>query len=168
MQRTGLNRRIIFITISAVLLMVFFVLVDQISKIYIRVVDKNFTIIEGLLYFTHIENTGAAWGFLAGKSWAQLFFKILTGFSLIVFFGMFIYSCVKEYTFMRFGSVLVVAGTVGNFIDRLLFNSVTDFFELVIGNSTPFGIFNCADVFLSVGIVIVIIHFLFLDSNESN
>ena len=166
MQRTGLNRRRVIITnIIAILLIVLLLFIDQLSKIIVRVTDLDATVIKNFFYLTHVENTGAAWGFLAGKSWSQLFFKLLTGVSLIIFIGIFVYACIKDYRFLRFATVMIIAGTLGNFIDRLLFSSVTDFLELVLFNVSPFGVFNFADVFLCVGIFATIIHFLFIDEN---
>lgn len=163
MQRTRANRGVKKTCIIALLLIALFVMVDQFSKIFFRTLDIDRTIIKNFFYVTYVENTGAAWGFLAGKSWSQLFFKILTGVSLIIFFAIFFYSCKKSYAWLRFSIVLVLAGTIGNFIDRLIFSSVTDFIEIVVGNVAIFGVFNIADVYLCVGIFMTVIHFLFID-----
>jgi len=58
----------------------------------------------------------------------------------------------------------VVGGTLGNFIDRLSFNGVTDFISLVFGDYY-FPVFNLADSFLTVGVIMLIVHFLFLDES---
>ena len=66
---------------------------------------------------------------------------------------------------MAYSVVFITGGTVGNFIDRVLFNAVSDFLNICVNGVSPFGIFNFADVFLCVGVPMIIIHCLFLDEN---
>ena len=56
----------------------------------------------------------------------------------------------------------MITGTLGNFIDRLIFSGVRDFIRLEFMN---FAIFNVADILLCVGVAMVIVHFLFIDEN---
>jgi len=59
----------------------------------------------------------------------------------------------------------MVGGTLGNFIDRLAYNGVVDFISLIFGDYY-FPIFNLADSFMTVGIILMIIHYFFLDENK--
>ena len=82
MQRTGLDRRKIILEIVPILVMLVIILADQITKTYCKNLYENngwrvTTVIDGFFDFTYTVNTGAAWSFLAGKSWAQTFFKVL-------------------------------------------------------------------------------------------
>ena len=64
------------------------IIIDQITKFHFSTtleLHEEKTVIDGFFYFTHTINTGAAWSFLAGVSWSQLFFKILTGIALVAF-----------------------------------------------------------------------------------
>ena len=102
---------------------------------------------------------------LLGVSWAQLFFKILTGVSLVLFGFLMYYAFKNNYIWLSFAVAFILGGTIGNFIDRLLFNGVTDFLGFTFGNYN-FPIFNLADSFLVVGVIMAVIHFFFLDENK--
>ncbi len=168
MQRTRADRlkRIILIVVPIVVLGLC-ILFDQLTKIYFR---NNYTqfkknyIIKDFFYFTYTINDGAAWSFLSGVTWAQLFFKILTGVALVVFGLFMFYALKKEYKWLSYSLALIIGGTCGNFIDRLIFDGVTDFIGFSFG-SYNFPIFNLADSFLVVGLIMLIIHYAFLDEN---
>ena len=169
MQRAGVDRRkgIIFEIIAGVLLLVL-IAIDQITKCHF---SKNYyygertAVIDGFFYFTYTVNTGAAWSFLAEYSWAQTFFKILTIVALVMFVAFYVYAFKKGYKWLKISIVLVVAGTIGNFIDRVAFDGVIDFLSFVFG-SYHFPVFNIADCCLVVGVIMVIVHYLFLDEGR--
>ena len=79
-----------------------------------------------------------------------------------MFVCFYIYAIKKNYTWLKYSLAFVMGGTVGNFIDRLLTNAVTDFLSFVFG-SYHFPVFNLADSFLVVGVIMLIVHFVFLD-----
>ena len=172
MQRTRLDRRkyitvfIVFLSVAAL------VVIDYLTKrLFLRLhEEKNLVanpiiVIENFFYFSFIYNTGSAYGFLSGAAWAQTFFKIMTPIAVIVF-GVLLWLAVKNnYIVCTSGLGFVVAGTIGNYIDRVSMGKVIDFICLEINGKRIFGIFNFADVMLSVGVVLIIVHFLFLDKN---
>lgn len=168
MQGTWFNRRKrLIIEVLFLLLIATLVVIDQVSKYYF---SNNFTygqkqsVIDNFFYFTYTLNTGAAWSFLADVSWGQTFFKALTVVALVGF-SFFYYSAVKKgYKWLRVALILVISGTVGNFIDRVTINAVIDFIGFTFG-SYNFPIFNLADSFLVVGVIMIIFHFLFVDPN---
>lgn len=168
MQRVGIVRRKrIILEVCSLIFLALIIVLDQLTKIYFKnVIPKNgdIDVIKNFFYFTYTVNTGAAWSFLAGVSWAQTFFKILTAIALVFFVLFYLYATKKGYKWLRFSLILVIGGTIGNFIDRLLVNGVTDFIGFQFG-SYFFPIFNLADSFLCVGVVMMIIHFAFLDEN---
>ncbi len=166
MQRTWANgcKRVIFYVLPVVVLAIL-ILLDQLTKVYFKnlYLDKgNTTVIDGFFSFTYTVNTGAAWSFLSDVEWAQTFFKILTGFALVVFGAFYVYSLKKGYKWLQYSIIFIVGGTIGNFIDRLSFNGVTDFLSFTFGTYN-FPVFNLADSFLTVGVIMLIIHYLFLD-----
>ncbi len=171
MQGTGLARRKrinkILVLIFSILTAVALVFLDQLTKnLFTKLYTKSgeTTIIEDFFYFTLVENTGAAWSFLSDASWAQLFFKILTVFSLLVFLFFFFYAYKKNYKWLQFSLAITVAGTIGNFIDRIRYDAVTDFIRFVFGDYY-FPVFNVADICLTVGVIMVVFHLFFLDEN---
>lgn len=170
MQGTRVDRRKLMLEILPLAVMIALILFDQITKTYCKNLYENHgwrstEIIEGFFGFTYTVNTGAAWSFLADKPWSQVFFKILTAVALVLFFAFYVYICKKDYKFLRYALVLIIGGTIGNFIDRLAYNGVVDFISFIFGNYY-FPIFNLADSYMTIGIIMMIIHFLFLDENR--
>ena len=76
----------------------------------------------------------------------------------------YVYCIKKGYKWLRVSLIFIISGTLGNFIDRLIFNGVIDFLSFVFGEYY-YPIFNLADAFLVVGMIMFVINFLFLDKN---
>ncbi len=168
MQGTGANRRrIIFGIIIPICVALSLVLIDQLTKVWFKniyLANGKTNVIEGFFYFTFLENTGAMWGIFSSKEWAQTFFKIFTALALVAFAFFFYFAYKKNYKWLTYAIVLIFGGTIGNYIDRLFFDAVRDFIGFTFG-SYNFPIFNLADCFLVVGVIMVMIHFAFLDKN---
>ena len=166
MQRTWSDRwKRIVIELIPLLVVVACVVIDQLTKKWTtELFEKNgrTTVIDGFFYLTHTINTGAAFGSLGDKPWAQTFFKILTCISLVLFCLFYVYAFKHKYNWLKYSLAIVIAGTLGNFIDRIAISGVIDFISLVFG-SYSFYIFNLADAFLTVGVIMLIIHLLFID-----
>ncbi|MBQ9513510.1 MAG: signal peptidase II [Clostridia bacterium] len=174
MQRVGANRKRIIIEIAFICLILFLISLDQTTKIFFKDLRENkgfsvgstIVVIKGFFYFKSVPlNDAAAYGFLGGLSWRQTFFIILTFIAIIGFIYLYYYSVKKNYTFMKVAVIFIIAGAIGNLIDRLAYGGVVDFLTIEIGSFTPFAVFNLADTFLSVGLILLIIHFFFLDEN---
>ena len=167
MQRIRFNgiKDIILWIVLPIVFVIALVVLDQLTKFWFTNLfnEKGATVfIDGVLSFTYTVNTGSAFSFLADKTWGQTFFKIITVLSLVVFVLLFLYSIRERFKLLTASFVLIFAGTIGNFIDRLLYNGVTDFIKFDFIN---FPIFNFADILLTFGVVLFIVHFLFLDDN---
>ncbi len=170
MQRTWTDRRrkITFICI-ALSVFVFLLGLDQLTKLLFKSMHEkdgwNSTVlIDGFFYFRYVTNSGAAWGLFGDKSWGQTFFKVLTVIALVVFCVAYYFVCKKGYKTLNIALILIIAGTIGNFIDRVCYNYVVDFISLIFGDYS-FPVFNLADSYMTVGVVMAIVHFLFLDEN---
>ncbi|MDY6367741.1 MAG: signal peptidase II [Clostridia bacterium] len=166
MQRVRTDRRrVILLVVIALCVAALLVLLDQISKIYLKtLVDRGeftrFPLINGIIDISYAENPGAAWSFLADKAWAQDFFKILTSVALVAFTALLIWSAIKGKTFMCIIFAVIIAGAVGNFIDRISYGFVIDFLAVTL---FKFPVFNVADSLMFIGIVLLIIDLLFVD-----
>lgn len=103
-------------------------------------------VVKGFLAFTYTENTGAAFGILEG---ARLFFLFSTGAVIIglIFYYLRFYG--RNGFFTRAALIFAIAGSLGNFIDRLRFGRVIDFLMFTFFD---FPIFNLADVFIVTGV----------------
>ena len=166
MQRTRSNRRLIEIIIYSVVF-VSLILLDQFTKYYFKnkyLEDGVTKVIDNFFHFTYAENTGASFSFLAGKSWAQTFFKILTVFALIIFTLLTVYFVKTKQRWLSVSMIITVAGTIGNFIDRIALSYVRDFISFIFG-SYRFPVFNVADICLVVGVIMIIFYVLFLDKD---
>lgn len=134
------------------------IVIDQISKYMIfNQAGDNFKIIENFFYITKVKNSGAAWGAFAGKMWL---FYIVSIVALYFLFKLYKQSLTKALYF-RFAIVLMIGGTVGNFIDRIIFGYVRDFLNFYIF-TYDYPVFNVADMALVVGVLLVV---LFLIKN---
>ncbi len=116
---------------------------------------KDFEIIKGFFYLTYVENRGAAFGILQNFRW---FFIILTVIALAVMVWYFIKN---QNKMLRLSLSFIMAGELGNFIDRLFRGFVVDFFDFY-----PFGynfpVFNVADICVNIGVFFLLIYVLFI------
>ena len=128
---------------------------DQITKMIAEAslgLYESFTIIPDFFAFTFVKNTGAAWSMLEGK---MVFFYIITVVAMIAM--VLYFKTLKSHQFLsKIGIVLMLSGTLGNFIDRLFLQYVRDFIDFYIFGY-DFPIFNVADICLCVGIGIIIL-----------
>lgn len=134
------------------------IIFDQITKLLAVTYLKNqpIDIIKGVFKLQYLENRGAAFGMLQN----QLVFFIISGL-LIVGASLYIYlklPATKRFIPARLCLILVVAGGIGNMIDRIRLNYVIDFlyFELI-----DFPIFNVADIYVTVSMFLLVILILF-------
>ena len=105
-----------------------------------------------VLSLTYIKNDGAAWSSFSGQQW---FFLILTPIVLVVALWFLWKKMAQNWYFI--GLTLIIAGALGNFIDRIRQGFVVDMFQTEFIN---FPIFNIADILLSVGFVLLVIAIL--------
>lgn len=143
------------------------VLLDQISKLIIELTyaqGESTTIIKNFLYITKEYNTGAGWSLFSNNT------VLLTLFSLIcsVGFSYLIYRMCKTFKDKKVFCIalaFILGGTVGNLIDRFLTSinqrkGVVDFIDVMLG-SYDYPVFNLADSFLVVGVIMAIIDIIF-------
>lgn len=133
---------------------------DQATKAAIRTSIPLYDTVEvvpGFLNLTHVLNTGAAFGFLDGMDFAYktvLVGLLATGaLAAIVFYAMTLGS---ETRTSRLALTLVVAGAIGNLIDRVVAGAVVDFVDVYWG-AWHFWAFNVADSCISIGAVLLIL-----------
>ncbi|WP_308659092.1 signal peptidase II [Enterococcus faecalis] len=148
---------VVYFLISALL-----VGLDQWSK-YLTVqnisLGETKEFIPGFLSLTHLRNTGAAWSLLEGK---MIFFYVITVIVSVVV----IYLLIKNYkksVWYSVGLSFVLAGAIGNFIDRVRLGYVVDMLQTDFMN---FPIFNVADSTLVVGVICIFIY-LILDEKAA-
>lgn len=131
-------------------------LFDILSKIvvinYLQL-EESVKVINNFLYLTYVRNTGAAWSILSNNSYVVL------GISLLIIVGIiwYIWKNKIDNRFEEVAYSLVLGGAIGNFINRLFYGYVIDFIDIkIFGYDYP--IFNLADVFIVIGVILLIIY----------
>ncbi len=142
-----------------ILVFLFLLGIDQASKFYIDLtfkLNEHLSIIPNFFRITYTRNEGAAWSILEGK---MMFFYIVSIIAIIAL--CFFYKNTKKQEYMsRLGIVLMLSGTIGNFIDRLKFQYVRDFLDFQIFGY-DFPVFNVADIALCIGVFFIILDVFF-------
>ena len=152
--------------IAAVLVLI----ADQSLKYWVTVnIELNtgsITLIPGVLDLVNIHNTGAAFGLLDGGGWRWVFVVIALLFVVIAVYA--IKRGLIKGAIGRWAVVGVLAGAIGNCIDRVLYGYVVDMFYPVFLDGTPFdAIFNVADVFISCCGILFCLYILFGDEYKT-
>lgn len=151
------------------LLAIFILVLDQVSKYLIRlnfVEGETLKITPQYLWITYVENTGASFSFSLGSdNLNRILFSIITFLACILVTYLLLKA---KHSLEQTGFALVLAGALGNLIDRLMKGSVTDFincdFPDFIMQRWP--IFNVADSSLVVAIFLLSIYFLFVENRK--
>lgn len=131
---------------------------DQLTKWLAVTYLKNgesVTAIPGVLEFSYVENEGAAFGMLQGGRWflVALTTILITALAVFVLTGRF-----RRYKLFTVSGTLIIAGGIGNLIDRSIQGYVVDFLKVTFMN---FPVFNLADCCVVVGSVLLLIFFCF-------
>ena len=150
-------KRLLICIISIIVL----VIIDQLTKKWAVIALKDnegIDIIKNVLqlYYLPNGNTGAAFGMLRGHQ--SLFLFIAAILSVLLLFIIYNIPEDKKYNIMIITLTLIIAGGIGNMIDRVSLNYVIDFIYFSIIN---FPIFNVADMYVSVGTILLVILFIF-------
>ncbi|WP_027954127.1 signal peptidase II [Halobacillus kuroshimensis] len=139
------------------------IILDQWTKYLVVTkmeIGQSIPVIENFFYLTSHRNQGAAWGILQGQMW---FFYIIT----VIVIGFVIYylqQMGKQSRLVGAALSLILAGAVGNFIDRIFRKEVVDFANTYIF-TYDFPIFNVADSALVIGVAFIMIA-AFLDERK--
>ena len=134
-----------------IILAIFFL--DRITKIYLINLQANGTDIDFYIYpflnFYLVWNTGIGFGLVAME--ANIYYHILTSIIVIINIGL-IFFLIKSKGIHVYLIALIIGGSLGNLFDRIYYYAVPDFIDLHLGNYHWF-IFNVADIFITVGII---------------
>ena len=134
--------------------------IDQLTK-WLAVVHLSESparvLIPGLVELTYHENPGAAWGMLQNHRWVFM----LTSTVAIIAIMLYLAKNRKNLHVLSVISfTLIVAGGIGNMIDRVLVGYVVDFINFLF---IEFPVFNFADMCVTVGATLMIVWLLFVD-----
>lgn len=132
---------------------------DLITKYLEEAFEWKATIIPGFIYIRYgVRNPGCAFSFFDERpEIGQPIFITLTIILLIVIIAFFIFVP-EKYRLQKFAMSFIIAGAIGNLVDRIMLFEVRDWFGL-----GPFGICNFADFWIVIGAVMAVIDLLFLN-----
>lgn len=136
---------------------------DQASKAVVRAwlpLHESVTAIPGFLDFTHVRNTGTAFGFLDAVDFPGKTLAIsLVATAALVAIAMYSLALAANQIYSRIGLALVSGGAAGNLLDRIFAGSVVDFVDAYVG-TWHFWTFNVADSAITVGVIIMLLDML--------
>lgn len=134
--------------------------IDQLTKFWVvQQIPLHTTVPvwNGVFHLTYTQNTGAAFSSFEGQHW-------LFALVMLVFIGFIIWEFPKKKmpftTFERWLMISILAGGIGNMIDRLRLGYVVDMIEVEFMN---FAVFNVADIFITCGCFLLIAHLIFFN-----
>lgn len=149
-----------------IILSIIFIIIDQLSKIIIvnnLTNNKSIEVIKSFFYLTYTNNKGAAFSILTGR-------RILLILVALIVIGVLIYYARKnkiEGKVNKIALSLVIGGSIGNLIDRILRGAVVDFIDVkIFGYNFP--IFNLADTFIVIGVFLLIIEMFRKEHRNDN
>lgn len=154
-----------FYAIAVVLVLI----ADQALKYWVSLnIDLNTgeqALIPGFIKLVNIHNSGAAFGLLGGGGWRWVFVVVALVFAVVV-----VYALKRNLIrgkLGRWAAVGVLAGSIGNCIDRVAYGYVVDMFKFeFLGDSRLNAIFNVADVFISCCGVLFCLYIIFGGENS--
>lgn len=135
-------------------------LVDQVSKAVCAawlpsLPGGSYPLIPGVFHLTYLENRGAAFGMLSDAPWIL---HVITCVLIAIMLWILITRYKKMPALMRYSLMLVLAGAVGNFIDRLALGYVRDMLDFCL---IDFYVFNIADAAITIGGILLAFDIIF-------
>lgn len=134
------------------------VLLDQFTKLLVNslmYVGESIPVINNVFHITYIHNTGAAFSFMAGHT---MFLAGLTAGVLLALLVYMIHGYKRHQRVLNLTLAFIIAGGVGNLIDRMVRGYVVDMFDFRI-----WPVFNIADIAICIGCMLLVIYVLFLE-----
>lgn len=125
-------------------------ILDLITKHYTVGINSEF--IKNFIKFYYTENTGGAWSIFSNSTLFLTIFSATASILLIIF----LYLSKNNSKSFHIAIGFIIGGALGNLFDRICFGYVRDFIKLEFIN---FPIFNLADSFLTVGIVLLCVYY---------
>jgi len=134
------------------------IFLDQASKILVETTMKlgqSDAVVGDLFRLTYIKNAGGAFGIFLGGGW----FYFLASLIAVMMILFYLRRLPAGRILPRLSLAMILGGALGNLIDRLRSGVVTDFLDFGIG-TTRWPVFNLADAFITVGVMLFFIAML--------
>lgn len=145
------------------IIIILLIIVDQMTKISIKdylQTKGSITIIENFFNLTYVENRGAAFGIFQN---GQIFFVAIA--VIVVIAGLYFLHRAKTTILGKISVCMILAGAIGNLIDRIRLGYVIDFFDFRFIWSY---VFNFADILVVVGTFLLCLYIIISGKDETN
>ena len=165
------------VIIVDVLIVAVLLTVDLLSKYfaaaYLPAHGGSYEVIKDVLTFRYSENSGAAFGIFENS---RVFLSVFVGIVLLAIVGFMAYHIYKKKykekggMFLHVTLAMILAGGLGNLVDRIAFGYVRDFIEYTVVYTLfkrDFAICNVADVYLTVGVILIVIYLIYTMVQEA-
>lgn len=153
--------------VKAICGVVLLILLDQVTKLlafqYLNPENggSDIVLLKGIFRLHYLENQGAAFGIMQGKKTILI---ITT--AIVLFLVLWMYTRIpkeRKFRYLQWVDMFIVAGAIGNFVDRIRLNYVIDMFYFELIN---FPVFNVADIYVTCSVVVFLLLFLFYYKEE--
>ncbi len=158
-----MKKRVFYFVLIAVLL-----ISDQVTKALIArniAINSSIEILPNFLHLVHIRNRGAIFGFFSqsGNIWVFILLTLasLTALALVIYY---FFKTSPSEKFLKISLSLILAGALGNLIDRVFRGSVIDFLDFSV-EGWHWPSFNVADSCITIGALLLVFAFLFKRSS---
>ena len=133
--------------IAAVLMVLADLVTKRLAIAYLQPV-ASVPVIENVFHLTYVQNEGASFGILPGKT---TFFIVVVSLAVLFLLWLLLFGKARGRLY-RFSLAMVIAGGIGNLIDRIRFGYVVDLFDFRL---IDFPVFNVADICVVVGVILL-------------
>lgn len=131
-----------------ILFVIGLVFIDQISKLLVvNYLNNEIVLINNFFSLEYVKNTGAAFGYFSGN----IFLLIIVTIGLIIYLISELKNNIDKKLNVIF-TLLIIAGAIGNLIDRVFRGFVVDFISFILFNN-QMPVFNIADIFVTCGVL---------------
>ena len=124
---------------------------DQLTKLLINknlTLNQSIPILKGIFHLTLVHNRGAAFGLLRNQIILLIFVSFFT--ILLIYFNLRKSGRDKKFSLYKLSLSFILAGALGNLVDRLYFGYVIDFLDLRV-----WPVFNVADSAITIGAILL-------------
>ncbi len=149
-------------TLRSAACVVALIILDQAAKFLASAkleLNESLPVFKDIFHITMIHNTGIAFGLFKGMILVFVFISVVTIFFIILCANRFRHG----YRYLRTGLLLILAGTIGNLIDRVRLGYVIDFIDFRI-----WPVFNIADTAITIGGLLLVYHILVMPRKRFN
>lgn len=117
---------------------------------------ETIALVPDVFHLTYVENTGVAFGMMQGQFWL---FTLIIIVATVGILGYFLTKTTAEQRLLRLSLMMILAGALGNYLDRITRGFVVDTFDFrLIG----FWVFNMADTWVTLGCGALFVYVMFL------